>query len=50
MCNSKLKPKDATEDQVYIGADKLNPEAFLTDTDGKIKATQDKWDSFVIKS
>ena len=50
MCNPKLIPKDSNPYEAYIGADKLNPEAFITDIDIKIKTTLDRWDSFKVKA
>ena len=50
MCNPKLIPKDSNPYEAYIGADKFNPEAFITDIDVKIKTTLDRWDSFKVKA
>jgi hypothetical protein len=45
MCNPKLIPKDPNPYEAYIGPNKFNQEAFITDIDVKIKTSQDRWDS-----
>lgn len=47
---SKLIPRDPNPYEANIGADKFNPEAFITDIDVKIKTTQDRWDAFKVQA